>query len=104
MQQVASAAVTLRRSGYEDLASEMNQAVIQELLAETNSPPEPKPQRRSRKRSFNRIDEAFLKKVADAHRGAEPRGKTAAVVKAVGCAPKSVGYYVGRAREAGLLD
>ena len=49
------------------------------------------------------IDRDLLGRVADAYRGAAPRGRHAAVAAVLGVPARSAGTYVHRARRAGLL-
>mgnify|MGYP000883799670 CR=1 FL=1 len=49
------------------------------------------------------IDRDLLGQVAEAYRGAGPRGRHAAVAAVLGVPARSAGTYVHRARRAGLL-
>ncbi|ALA48522.1 hypothetical protein AVU99_gp075 [Mycobacterium phage Lolly9] len=111
---VANAAVVLRKHEHTELASEMEQVLIRELIGTNGTQPTPAkpakltvvsstPKRRKRKAVRRVLDEATLEKIAKAYNDSETGGRTQAVSKAIGCAPKSVGYYVGRARQAGYI-
>lgn len=107
MQGVASAAETLRKYGHETIASQMERTLIHELVSD-NGLPANKPAPRTRnveqpRKRMRKIDDKFLQKIAQAYVDAEPREKTAAVIRVAKCSPKSAGYYVRRAKEAGFL-
>lgn len=118
MQTVAKAAAILRQHENEDyieIASEMEQLLIRELLSDDlgddlgDTPEmESKPKRRRRAKAPRRtkrtqLSETDYTRIAQAYNESEPGGRSAAISEALGCAPKSVGYYVKRAREMGYV-
>lgn len=117
MQVVAKAAAILRKQKhaqvYAPIASEMEQLLIEELLNDDlgDTPKmESKPKRRRRRAKEpkghtkrTQLSEADFMGIAQAYNESEPGGRTAAISEAIGCSPKSVGYYVKRAREMGYV-
>jgi hypothetical protein len=112
MRCVANTAFILRNNEHAELAGELEQLLIRELLNDNDDPSttesvptiedtltKTKRRRRGKKLVRRTLSEADLNKIAQAYNESEPGGRTAAISEAFGCSPSSVGYYVKRARE-----
>lgn len=115
MRCVANTAFILRNNEHAELAGELEQLLIRELLNDVDDLL-PATQsvatiedtltktKGSKTRVRHPLSEADLNKIARAYNNSEPGHRTAAISEAFGCSPTSVGYYVKRARELEYIE